>query len=141
MNVAVKKRAVTTLISVVVLIIITILITTIIRPTHLPFVSNYIRSQLDNRFHAYYVDFDNVRTRWYPAKGVLEFHLNSARALDYGENVLATIPKVLVKVRIKSMFGGTIKLQELELQNPKISLIRTESGAIKSKLTDSISHL
>ena len=137
MNVTVKKRAVTTLISVVVLIIITILITTIIRPTHLPFVSNYIRSQLDNRFHAYYVDFDNVRTRWYPAKGVLEFHLNSARALDYGENVLATIPKVLVKVRIKSMFGDTIKLQELELQNPKISLIRTESGAIKFDLGNS----
>ena len=136
MNVTVN-RTVTTLISVVVLIFITILIVTIIRPTPLPFVSKYIRSQLDNRFHAYYVDFDNVRTRWHPTKGILKFHLNYIRALDYGHNVLATVPKVIVEIRIKSMFRDSIKLRELELQNPKISLIRTEGGALKFDLGSS----
>ncbi|MDH3608154.1 MAG: hypothetical protein OEQ24_02780 [Gammaproteobacteria bacterium] len=102
-----------------------------IRPIPLPFLSNYIKDQLGNRFHAYYVDFDNVQTRWRPTKGTLEVHLNSTRALDYGENVLASIPKVLAEVRTKSIFNEQLELQNLEFQNPRISFIRTTGGALK----------
>ena len=99
------KRAVTTLVAAMLLIVITVLVVMTIRPIPLPFLSNYIKNHLDNRFHAYYVDFDNVQTRWRPIKGTLEVHLNSTRALDYGENELATIPKVLAEVRTKSIFN------------------------------------
>ena len=78
-----------------------------------------------------YVDFDNVQTRWRPIKGTLEVHLNSTRALDYGENELATIPKVLAEVRTKSIFNEQLELQNLEFQNPRISFIRTTGGALK----------
>ena len=50
------------------------------------------------------MDFDNIRTRWRPIKGILEFHFNSARALDYGDNILASVPKVLTEVSINSIF-------------------------------------
>lgn len=125
------KRAVTTLVAAMLLIVITVLVVMTIRPIPLPFLSNYIKNQLDNRFHAYYVDFDNVQTRWRPIKGTLEVHLNSTRALDYGENELATIPKVLAEVRTKSIFNEQLELQNLEFQNPRISFIRTTGGALK----------
>jgi len=131
------KRTVTAFISVVILTFITVLVVIVIRPIPLPLVSNYMRSQLDNRFHAYYVDFNNARTRWRPIKGTLEFHLNSARAMDYGNNVLATVPKVLVEIGIKSIFRGTMELHNLEFQNPKISLIRTVGGALKFDIGNS----
>ena len=125
------KRAVTTLVAVMLLTLITGLIVMTIRPVPLPFLSSYIKNQLDNRFHAYYVDFDNAQTRWRPIKGTLEIHLNSARALDYGENVLASIPKVLAEVSIKSIFNQRLKIQNIEIQNPRISFIRTTGGALK----------
>lgn len=125
------KRAVTTLVAAMLLIVITVLIVMTIRPIPLPFLSSYIENQLANRFHAYYVDFDNAQTRWQPIKGTLEVHLNSARALDYGENVLASIPKVLAEVTIKSIFNERIILEKLEFQNPRISFIRTTGGALK----------
>ncbi|MBT8125770.1 MAG: hypothetical protein KJO81_13165 [Gammaproteobacteria bacterium] len=108
-----------------------------IRPIPLPFLSNYIKDQLDNRFHAYYVDFDDAQTRWRPIKGTLEIHLNSTRALDYGDNVLASIPKVLAEVRTKSIFNDHLMLQNLEFQNPRISFIRTTGGALKFDIGNS----
>ena len=131
------KRAVTALISVVILILITTLIVIAIRPIPLPFLSSYIRSQLDNRFHAYYVDFEYAQTRWRPIKKVLEFHLNSVYAADYGENVLATVPKIVVALGVKSFPRYTLEIREVELQNPKISLIRTDGGALKFDLGNS----
>ncbi len=125
------KRAVTTLVTAMLLILVMALIVLTIRPITLPFVSDYIKNQLDNRFHAYYIDFDNAQTRWRPIKGTLEVHLNSARALDYGENILASIPTVLAEVRIKSIFNERLAVQNFEFQNPRISLIRTTGGALK----------
>ncbi len=125
------KRAVTTLVAAMLLILVMALIVLTIRPIPLPFVSDYIKNQLDNRFHAYYIDFDNAQTRWRPIKGTLEVHLNSARALDYGENILASIPTVLAEVSIKSIFNERLVLQNLEFQNPRISFIRTTGGALK----------
>ncbi len=125
------KRAVTTLVAAMLLILITVLVVMTIRPIPLPFLSNYIKDQLGNRFHAYYVDFDDAQTRWRPIKGTLEVHLNSTRALDYGDNVLASIPKVLAEVRTKSIFNDHLILQNLEFQNPRISFIRTTGGALK----------
>lgn len=125
------KRTVTALIAVVVLILITILIVITIRPIPLPFLSSYMRNQLDNRFHVYYVDFEHAQTRLRPIKGVLEFHLNSTQAKDYGENILATVPKILFEIGLKSIFHNTLELREIEFQNPKISLIRTDGGALK----------
>ncbi|NNC68471.1 MAG: hypothetical protein HKN83_10610 [Gammaproteobacteria bacterium] len=108
-----------------------------IRPIPLPFLSNYIKDQLGNRFHAYYVDFDDAQTRWRPIKGTLEVHLNSTRALDYGDNVLALVPKVLAEVRTKSIFNDHLMLQNLEFQNPRISFIRTTGGALKFDIGNS----
>jgi len=125
------KRAVTTLVAVMILTLITILIVMTIRPVPLPFLSSYIKNQLDNRFHAYYIDFDDSQTRWRPIKGTLEIHLKSARALDYGENVLASVPKVLVEVSIKSMLNERLVLQSIEFQNSRVSFIRTTGGALK----------
>lgn len=125
------KRAVTTIVAVMLLTFITVLIVMTIRPIPLPFLSSYIKNQLDNRFHAYYVDFDNAQTRWRPIKGTLEVHLSSARALDYGENELASVPKVLAEISIKSIFNPPLMTQNIEIQNPKISFIRTTGGALK----------
>ncbi|QMU60464.1 MAG: hypothetical protein GKR92_01620 [Gammaproteobacteria bacterium] len=130
MSVTVKK-AVTTLVAVMLLTLITVLIVMAIRPIPLPFLSSYIKNQLDNRFHAYYVDFDNAQTRWRPIEGTLEFHLSSTRALDYGENLLASVPKVLAEVSIKSIFTQPLIIQNIEIQNPRTSFIRTAGGALK----------
>lgn len=130
MNVTVKNT-VTTFLLAIVLILTALLILISIRPISLPFVTDYMRSQLDNRFHAYYVDFDDVRTRWHPFNGKLEFHLNSVRAVNYGEIKLATVPKVIVEIDADSVFNNTKQLRTIELQNPKISLIRSHGGALK----------
>lgn len=125
------KTSVTTFVSVVILLIITSLVVISIRPIPLPFMSTYMKDKLDNHFHAFYVDFDKVYTRLRPFKGVIELHLQSVQALDYGDNVLALVPNVLVEVEVKSIFRDTVKLRELEIQNPKISLIRSVGGALK----------
>ena len=125
------KRTVTILVTTMLLSVLTILILIAIRPLPLPFLSSYIRNQLDNRFHAYYVDFDSVQTRWRPISGTLEFHLNSARALDYGDIMLASVPKVLAEVSLDSIFQEQILIKGIEFQNPKISFIRTVGGALK----------
>jgi len=131
------KNAVTFLFSLVLLAIITILIVITIHPISLPYVSNLVKDELDNRFHAYYIDFDTVQTRWRPIKGTIEFHINSARALDYGKNLLAFVPKVLVEISIDSIFRNTVEFREIKFQNPKISFIRTIGGALKFDIGNS----
>ena len=131
------KRAVTTLIAAMLLIVITILIAMAIRPIPMPFLSNYIENQLDSRFHAYYIDFDEVQTRWRPIKGTIEIHLNSVRALDYGDNVLAIVPKALAEVNAYTIFNKHAALQYLELQSPKISFIHSTGGALKFDMGNS----
>lgn len=130
MSVTVKKT-VTTLILAAVFIVATILVLISIRPIALPFVSDYIRDQLDNRFHAYYIDFDQAKTRWHPWRNIVEFHLNSARALDYGNNTLATVPNIIIEIEASTLFKDNRQLTTVELQNPKISLIRSHGGALK----------
>ena len=130
MNVTVKNT-VTTLLLAALFSIILLLIFISIRPISLPFVSDYIRGQLDNRFHAYYIDFDQAKTRWYPLRNIIEFHLNSARALDYGNNTLATVPNIIIEIEASSLFTDNKNLTTVELQNPKISLIRSHGGALK----------
>ena len=130
MNVTVKNTVTTSLLVMIVLLI-TLLVLISIRPISLPFVSDYIRDQLDNRFHAYYIDFDNARTRWHPFKNKLEFHLDSVRALDYGNNNLATVPKVIVEIEASTVFDNFKKIRTIILQNPKISLVRSHGGALK----------
>ena len=130
MNVT-AKNSVTTLAIILIGIIAVTLLLISLYPVSLPFVSNYVRNQLDNRFHAYYVDFDTLRTRWHPFDGSFEFHLNSVRAVDYGNNNLATVPKVIIEVAANSIFKNLRKLHAVELHNPKISLIRSHGGAFK----------
>ena len=125
------RNTVTTLILAAILTVIAVLILISIRPTSIPFVSDYIRNQLENRFHAYYIDFDQAKTRWHPLRNKLEFHLNSARALDYGNNTLATVPNVIVEIEAGSLFNDSRKLSTIELQNPKVSLVRSHGGALK----------
>ena len=136
MSVTVKKT-VTKFILLMVLIAITLLIFITIRPVSLPFVSNYIKNQLENRFHAYYVDFNDIQTHWHPLQGKLDFHLHSVRAVDYGNNILATVPKVIIEVATNSIFKKNKDLRAVELQTPKISLIRTDGGALKFDLGSS----
>ena len=131
------KRAVTTLIAAMLLISITVLITMTIRPIPLPFLSSYIENQLNSRLHAYYIDFDDAQTRWRPIKGTIEVHLNSVRALDYGDNLLARIPKALAEISAKTIFNKHVTLQYLELHNPKISFIHTMGGALKFDIGNS----
>lgn len=130
MNVTVKNT-VTAFLLAIVFILIALLTLISVRPISLPFVADYMRSQLENRFHAYYVDFDDLRTRWHPFKGILEFHLDSVRAVDYGEIKLATVPKAIVEINTDSIFKNDKQLHAIELQNPKISLIRSHGGALK----------
>ncbi len=125
------KRAVTILVAAMLLILITVLIVMTIRPISLPFLSNYIENQLETHLHTYYIDFYDARARWRPLKGTLEFHLNSARALDHGKNVLVSIPKVLAEVRTESIFNKHLILQHLEFQEPRISFTRTTDGSLK----------
>ena len=136
MSVTVKK-AVTVFILAAMLSIIATLIIIAIRPIPLPFISHFVKNELENHFHAYYVDFDNVRTRWRPINGALEFHFNSARALDYGDNILASAPNVLVEVSINSIINGHKELRGLKFQKPKISIIRTVGGALKLDIGNS----
>ena len=130
MNVTAKKT-VTTFAFAVMTILVVILILVSVHPISLPFVSTYIRNQLDNRFHAYYVDFDTLRTQWHPFNGKIEFHLDSVQALDYGSNNLATVPKVIIEIAANTIFKDAKKLHSVELHNPKISLIRSHGGALK----------
>ncbi len=125
------KRTVITLLSVMMLSIITYLIVSIIKPVPLPFISHLMKNGLENRFHTYYIDFDTVKSRLRPIKGVLEFHFSSINALDYGDNILATAPNILAEVKINSFFNDHIWIQGIEFQNPKISFIRTTGGALK----------
>ncbi|MGH1538365.1 MAG: hypothetical protein ACRBDX_10030 [Gammaproteobacteria bacterium] len=125
------KRSVTTLVAAMLLILVVLLIVSSIRPISLPFLSNYIRNQLENRFHAYYIDFEDAQFCWNPTKGNAELHLNSVRALDYGDNILASVPGVLTNIGLESILQGKISIQNIELQNPKISFIRTAGGALK----------
>ncbi len=125
------KSTVTTLILAAILTVIAVLALISIRPISLPFVSDYIRNQLENRFHAYYIDFDQAKTRWHPFSNILEFHLNSTRALDYGDNTLATVPNVKVEIEAGSLLQDTKKISSVELQDPKVSLVRSHGGALK----------
>lgn len=128
MNVTARKT-VATLALAVMTISVVILVLISVYPIPLPFVSTYIRNQLDNRFHAYYVDFDTLRTRWHPFNGKIEFHLDSVRAIDYGNNNLATVPTVIIEIEANTIFKDSKKLHTMELHNPKISLIRSHGGA------------
>ena len=130
MNVTAKKTVTTLALVVISILSITLLLISLY-PITLPFASTYLKSQLDNRFHAYYVDFDTLRTRWHPFNGEIEFHLDSVRAVDYGNNNLATVPKVIIEVAANSIFNNFKKLRTVELHNPKISLIRSHGGAFK----------
>lgn len=130
MSVAVKKPVII-IFFVVLIIFTTILILSTISPIPLPFLSNIIRNELDNRFHAYYVDFENVRTRWRPTQGTLEFHFDTSRALDYGDNILASVPNVKAEIKINSIFKKRISVKEIKFNNPKISFVRTTGGALK----------
>jgi hypothetical protein len=121
------KKTVTTF----TLAVITILIVITIYPMPLPFIANHVRNQLDNSFHVYHVDFEKLRTRWRPIDGVIELHLTSVQAMDYGNNNLANVPKVIIEVIASSAFKDRSKLQTVELYNPKISLIRSHVGAVK----------
>ncbi|MDW3094564.1 MAG: hypothetical protein R8G33_02705 [Gammaproteobacteria bacterium] len=112
-------------------ILTTILLLISLYPISLPFLSNFVRNQLDNHFHTYYVDFDTLRTRWHPFEGKIEFHLDSAKAVDYGNNNIATVPEVIIVVDTDTIFRKHKKLQSVELHNPKISLIRSHGGAFK----------
>ena len=125
------KKTVSVFLLVIVLFIITLFIVCSIRPISLPFVSHFMKNELDNRFHAYYIDFDQVKTRIRVSKGILEFHYHSTKALDYGDNVLASVPKVSIEIPIRSVFSKKVLIKNIELQNPKISFIRTTGGALK----------
>ena len=130
MQVTVQKTVII-LLSLALLCVITLLVTSIIRPIPFPFVSSFMKNELDNRFHAYYINFENVKTRVRPIKGVLEFHYISVNALDYGDNVLASAPKVLAEVSFSSLFYERKLIKSIELENPKISFTRTTGGALK----------
>lgn len=136
MQVTVQK-AVTILLSVTILCVITLLVISIIRPIPLPFISSLMNNELSNRFHAYYINFDTVKTRIRPLKGVLEFHYDSVKALDYGDNVLASTPKVLAEVSLRSLFHERTFIKSIELNSPKISFIRTTGGALKFDIGNS----
>ena len=125
------KKTVSIFLLVILLFIIILFIICSIRPISLPFISHFMKNELDNRFHAYYIDFDQVNTRIHISKGILEFHYHSTKALDYGDNVLASVPKVLIEIPIRSFFNKKFLIKNIELQNPKISFIRTTGGALK----------
>ena len=125
------KKTVSIFILAILLLITILLIVCSIRPISLPFVSHLINSELDNKFHAYYINFDQVKTRIHVSKGILEFHYHSVKALDYGNNVLGSVPKVLIEIPISSFFNEKVLIKNIELLNPKISFIRTTGGALK----------
>ncbi len=136
MNVTVKN-AVSVLISVVSICFITLLIIMSFRPISIPLVSEFARNQLDNRFHAYYVDFKDVQTRLRPFNGTVEFHFRSAVAKDYGENILAQIPYAIIEIGFKSIFHDPLDVRKVELIQPKISLIQSVGGALKFDIGNS----
>ncbi len=136
MNVTAKKTVTTLVLSVISILVVTLLLISLF-PISLPFASNYVRNQLDNRFHAYYVNFDTLRTQWHPFDGRIKFHLDDVRAMDYGNNTLATVPKVIIEIAASTLFNDLKKVHAVELHNPKISLIRSHGGALKFDIGNS----
>ncbi len=126
-----EKKTVTALALAVLSILAITLLLISLYPIPLPFASSYVRNQLGNHFHTYYLDFDNLRTRLHLFSGKIEFHLDSVRAVDYENNNLATVPKIIMEVATNTIFKDTKKLHSVELHNPKISLIRSHDGTFK----------
>lgn len=131
------KRTVTAFIFALALCIFTTLIVMVIRPIPLPFVHYLINNALESHLHAYYIDFEKVRTRLRPINGTLEFHFNTARALDYGDNILASTPTISAEVNIYSIFNNRKEIRNIVLHNPKFNIIRTLGGALKFDIGNS----
>lgn len=125
------QKAVTIFISVAFLCVVALLITSIIKPIPLPFVNSLMKNGLANQFHAYYINFEAVKTRLRPTKGTLEFHYISAKALDYDDKILASAPIVLAEISLSSLFRERIEILSIKLDKPNISFVRTTGGAVK----------
>ena len=132
MNMKVTAKNTVTMITVAViaaLVVILILIAT--RRISLPFISSYIRDQLESHFQSFNIDFDSLHTQWHPLNGVINFHLGTVRAVDYDNNNLAAAPKMIIEVKANSVLKNIKKINTVVIHNPKISLIRSIGGALK----------
>jgi len=108
-----------------------LLVAITLKPLPLPFLSFYLQRILDQRYHAYEVEFDEARLRWLLLEDSLHVQLQGVRAVDFDGDVIAEVPEVLVGVAFTSLLGGDLILQEVSVRDARLGFYRTSGGAVK----------
>ena len=103
-------------------------------PVNLPFLSNYIENALNERGGLIKFSIKNTSLAWSGWERTLDVRLVQVSATNEKKQVITSIPQISVKFSFSALFQGVLAPASLELLEPRIKLVRRESGLLTISL-------
>ncbi|MEE2957260.1 MAG: AsmA-like C-terminal domain-containing protein [Pseudomonadota bacterium] len=103
-------------------------------PVILPFLSNYIENALNERGGPVQFTIKNTSLAWSSWERTLNVRLVQLSATNEKKQVITSIPQISVKFSFSALLQGVLAPTSLELLEPRIKLVRGESGLLTISL-------